>query len=133
MTNSRSDNRFLRLGGVELSLLEEVQQRLAGRNRGGLQIRPDEQASLDSMADITAVVVAQILIRQLEERVVEILRARAQRLGVSLEQSLRDLLTAAAAEQDDLRGRLAELRSQTPASGRQLDVAALIREGREQR
>jgi plasmid stability protein len=76
---------------------------------------------------------AQILIRQLEERVVEILRARAQRRGVSLEQSLRDLLTAAAAEQDDLRARLAELRHQTPVAGRQLDVAALIREGREQR
>ncbi len=76
---------------------------------------------------------AQILIRQLEERVVEILRVRAQRRGLSLEQSLRDLLTAVAAEQDDLRARLAELRRQTPASGRQLDVAALIREGREQR
>jgi hypothetical protein len=61
---------------------------------------------------------AQLLIRQLEERVVEILRA---------------LLRAAAAEQDDLRGRLAELHRQTPACGQKLDVAALIREGREQR
>lgn len=76
---------------------------------------------------------AQILIRQLDERVVAILRAQAQRRGVSLEQSLRDLLTAAAAEQDDVKQRLALLRRQTPAQGRQLDVAALIREGREQR
>jgi plasmid stability protein len=77
--------------------------------------------------------VAQILIRQLEERVVEILRAQAKRRGVSLEQSLRDLLTAAAAEQDDRMECLAALRRQTPAGGRRLDVAALIREGREQR
>jgi plasmid stability protein len=47
--------------------------------------------------------VAQILIRQLDERVVAILRAQAQRRGVSLEQSLRDLLTAAAAERQDQR------------------------------
>jgi plasmid stability protein len=86
-----------------------------------------------SYPDSDGSVVAQILIRQLEERVVEILRARAQRRGLSLEQSLRELLTAAAAEQDDLSGRLAELRRQTPASGRQLDVAGLIREGRKQR
>ncbi len=76
---------------------------------------------------------AQVLIRQLEERVVEILRAQARRRGVSLEQSLRDLLTAAAAEQDDRMERLATLRRQTPAEGQRLDVAALIREGREQR
>ena len=76
---------------------------------------------------------AQILIRQLDERVVAILRAQAQRRGVSLEQSLRDLLTAAAAEQDDVKQRLALLRRQTPAQGQRLDVAALIRESREQR
>ncbi|MFN5118915.1 MAG: FitA-like ribbon-helix-helix domain-containing protein [Cyanobacteriota bacterium] len=76
---------------------------------------------------------AQILIRQLEDRVVEILRAKAQRRGVSLEQSLRDLLTAAAAEHDDRIERLAALRRQTPAAGRRLDVSALIHEGREQR
>lgn len=77
--------------------------------------------------------VAQILIRQLDERVVAILRAQAQRRGISLEQSLRDLLTAAAAEHVEVKQRLALLRRQTPAAGRQLDGAALIREGREQR
>jgi plasmid stability protein len=50
---------------------------------------------------------AQILIRQLDARVVEILRAQAKRRGVSLEQSLRDLLTSVAAEQDDRLERLA--------------------------
>jgi plasmid stability protein len=38
---------------------------------------------------------AQVLIRQLDERVVEALRARARSRGVSLEQSLRELLMAA--------------------------------------
>jgi plasmid stability protein len=76
---------------------------------------------------------AQILIRQLDARVVEILRAQAKRRGVSLEQSLRDLLTSVAAEQDDRLERLAALRRQTPAAGRQLDVVNLIQEGREQR
>ncbi len=77
--------------------------------------------------------VAQILIRQLDDSVVEILRARAQCRGVSLEQSLRELLTAAAQSQISQRDRLQELRSQTPAAGRSLDVAALIQEDREQR
>jgi antitoxin FitA len=94
---------------------------------------PAGQSYPDSICDSNGSVLARILIRQLEERVVEILRARAQRRGLSLEQSLRELLTAAAAEQDDLSGRLAELRRQTPASGRQLDVAGLIREERKQR
>lgn len=76
---------------------------------------------------------AQVLIRQLDERVIEILRAQAKHRGVSLEQCLRDLLISAAAEQDDRLERLAALRRQTPAAGRQLDVATLIREGREQR
>jgi hypothetical protein len=39
----------------------------------------------------------------------------------------------ATAQQDDVKQRLALLRRQTPAEGRQLDGAALIREGREQR
>ena len=39
---------------------------------------------------------AQVLIRQLDDQVVAALRARARARGVSLEQSLRDLLTATA-------------------------------------
>ena len=76
---------------------------------------------------------AQVLIRQLEERVVAILREQARARGVSLEQSLRELLTNAAQQHSDVRQRLAVLRRQTPASAQDLDVAALIREGREQR
>ena len=86
-----------------------------------------------SISDSSVESLAQILIRQLDARVVEILRAQAKRRGVSLEQSLRDLLTSVAAEQDDRLERLAALRRQTPAAGRQLDVVNLIQEGREQR
>jgi plasmid stability protein len=76
---------------------------------------------------------AQVLIRQLDERVVEALRARARARGVSLEQSLRELLMAAAHHHDDVRQRLAALRRETPPLGRHLAVDALIREAREQR
>lgn len=76
---------------------------------------------------------AQVLIRQLDEQVVAALRARARARGVSLEQCLRDLLTAAAREGDALREELARLRATTPAAGRSLDVAALIREDRDGR
>ncbi len=76
---------------------------------------------------------AQVLIRQLDERVVAILREQARARGVSLEQSLRELLTAAARQGSLVQQRLAELRQQTPALGRQLAVDDLIREGRDER
>lgn len=76
---------------------------------------------------------AQVLIRQLDEQVVAILREQARSRGVSLEQSLRELLTAAARQGHTVQQRLAELRLQTPALGRQLAVDALIREGRDER
>lgn len=62
---------------------------------------------------------------------VDALRARAQ--GLSLEQSLRDLLSNAVRTDDSLRDELARLRATTPAAGRSLDVAALIREDRDGR
>jgi len=46
---------------------------------------------------------------------------------------LRELLTSAAQQHSDVRERLATMRRKTPASAQGLDVAALIREGREQR
>lgn len=76
---------------------------------------------------------AQVLIRQLDEQVLAALKARARAQGVSLEQSLRDLLTAAARDGESLRAELARLRATTPAAGRSLDVAALIREDRDGR
>ncbi|MEB3272136.1 MAG: hypothetical protein VKJ44_10920 [Synechococcus sp.] len=76
---------------------------------------------------------AQILIRQLDEQVVAILRQQTRSWGVSLEQSLRELLTAAARQHSDVRQRLAELRRETPPLGRTLQVDTLIREGRDER
>lgn len=76
---------------------------------------------------------AQVLIRQLDDQVLAVLRARAQCRGISLEQSLRELLTAAAQAPATATSRLAELRLLTPPAGRRLDVAAVVREAREQR
>jgi plasmid stability protein len=76
---------------------------------------------------------AQVLIRQLDEHVVAALKARAQAQGVSLEQSLRNLLPAAAGESPTLRAELAQLRATTPSAGRSLNVAALIRDDRDGR
>jgi plasmid stability protein len=89
--------------------------------------------ALLSLAIAKELGMAQVLIRQLDERVVEALRARARSRGVSLEQSLRELLTAAAQQHGDVRQRLAALRRETPPLGRHLAVDALIREAREQR
>jgi len=76
---------------------------------------------------------AQVLIRQLDEHVLLALRARARAQGLSLEQILRDLLSDAVRRDDSLRDELARLRATTPAAGRHLDVAALIREDRDGR
>ncbi|MCS5692902.1 hypothetical protein NZK33_13045 [Cyanobium sp. FGCU-6] len=64
---------------------------------------------------------------------VEALRARARAQGLSLEQSLRDLLIAAARQGESLRDDLARVRATTPLAGRSLDVAALIRADRDGR
>jgi plasmid stability protein len=77
--------------------------------------------------------VAQVLIRQLDDGVVERLRRKAKCRGLSLEQSLRDLLTEAAREPQQHIEELAHLRQQTPPQGRDLNVAELIRSAREQR
>jgi plasmid stability protein len=76
--------------------------------------------------------VAQVLIRQLDDQVVERLRQQARQRGISLEQSLRELLTQTAMAPESLLDDLARLRRQTPAPNASLDVTALIREGREQ-
>lgn len=75
---------------------------------------------------------AQVLIRQLDDQVVERLRQQARQRGISLEQSLRDLLTRTAMAPETLLADLADLRRQTPALGVEVDIAALIRQDREQ-
>lgn len=90
-------------------------------------------ASINAISEGRAAM-AQVLIRQLDDQVVEALKARARVQGLSLEQSLRDLLTDAVRHgAAGLHDELARLRATTPAAGRHLDVAALIREDRDGR
>lgn len=106
------------------------------RRSHGLQAsggKPPCEPGLIALLIALVGMMAQILIRQLDERVVAILREQARSRGVSLEQSLRELLTAAARQHSDVRQRLAELRRETPLLGRQLQVDILIREGRDER
>ena len=72
---------------------------------------------------------AQVLVRQLEDRVVEALKARARRNHRSLEEELRAILTAAAKPDRKEFWRLAdEIRSRSKSTGP--DSTELIREDR---
>ena len=75
---------------------------------------------------------AQLLIRNLEDDVVESLKKRAAADGKSLEQSLRDLLREAA--MPEVARRLAiidRIRAMGPQGKRQSDSTKLIREDRD--
>jgi len=75
---------------------------------------------------------AQLLIRNLEEQVVEALKKRAAAEGKSLEQSLRDLLREAALPEVARRMAIIDrIRAMGPASKRQSDSTKLIREDRD--
>lgn len=77
---------------------------------------------------------AQVIVRNLDERVVATLKRKAALHDRSLEQELRATLTEAArltpAERVDLARRI---RAMTPTDGVQTDSAELIREARDQR
>lgn len=77
---------------------------------------------------------AQVIIRNLENRIVEVLRARARLRGHSLEQELRDILTKAArlTREERLR-RIDRIRAMTPKNVTQTDSTLLIREDRDSR
>ncbi len=102
------------------------------RGQGDAAAAQDQFRAL-SLALSVVNTMAQVLVRQLDDHVVSALRARARAQGLSLEQSLRDLLTDAVRTDRSLRDELARLRASTPAAGRSLDVAALIREDRDGR
>lgn len=75
---------------------------------------------------------AQVLIRNIEEHVVEALKKRAAAEGKSLEQSLRDLLRDAAVP--EVARRLAvidRIRALAAPSRRQSDSTRLVREDRD--
>jgi plasmid stability protein len=77
---------------------------------------------------------AQVLVRNLDERVVTALRRKAELRGHSLEQELRLALTAAARLTPEERRALAQrVRSLTPANVKQTDSAELIRQDRDTR
>lgn len=77
--------------------------------------------------------VGQVLIRNLNDGVIEALKARASARGLSLEAELRDLLTRAAGHpRADLAKELAGVRARTPKGVRR-PAEDLIREGRDQR
>ena len=76
---------------------------------------------------------AQVLVRNLAEQVVAALRLKAELHGQSLEQELRDALTAAARLDSAERVALTRrVRAMTPAVT-QTDSAALVRETRDSR
>jgi plasmid stability protein len=74
----------------------------------------------------------QVIIRNLPEPVIERLKAAAVTHGHSLEQELREVLTAAAYQRSALLDELALLRASTP-SGPRMQSEDLVREGRDER
>ena len=75
---------------------------------------------------------AQVLVRNLPDQVVGAFKRRAREHGVSLEQELRDVLTAAARPVADRVDVAARLRTMT-LPGPQSDSTQLIREDRDRR
>ncbi len=77
---------------------------------------------------------AQVLVRNLDEQVVAVLRRKAELHGHSLEQELRLALTAAARLTPEERVALARrIRNLTPPNVAQTDSAELIRQDRDTR
>jgi plasmid stability protein len=74
----------------------------------------------------------QIIVRNLDDAVVERLKQKAKRNNTSLEQTARDALTTAATpEREDLAAFAAEMRAKTAERKPKLDVVALIRHDRD--
>lgn len=77
---------------------------------------------------------AQVIVRNLDDEVVATLKRKARLRGCSLEQELRDILSAAASLTKEERLALAKrIRAMTPADAVQTDSADLIREDRDAR
>ncbi len=77
---------------------------------------------------------AQVLVRNLDDRVVATLKRKAELHGCSLEQELRNILSAAARPNRRERAVIAErIRAMTPTGVAQTDSAVLIREDRDKR
>ncbi len=75
----------------------------------------------------------QVLIRNLDDAVIQALRERAAARGISLEAELRDLLTRAAGQpRAELVAEFASVRAKTPKVARRL-AEDLVRESRDER
>jgi plasmid stability protein len=73
----------------------------------------------------------QVLVRNLDDRVIESLKTKAELKGCSLEQELRDVLTnAAPLTPEEKIALFRKLRAMTPPLG-DVDVRAAIRRGRD--
>lgn len=73
---------------------------------------------------------AEVLIRNLDDSVVAKLKQMAERERVSLGQKLRELVTKASQRDDELFEELAR-QSREATRGADIDIEALIREGRD--
>jgi antitoxin FitA len=75
----------------------------------------------------------QILVRNLDDRVIERLKEKAQRENTSLEQTVRDVLAAstAAPNREDLIAFAADMRARTAKRKPKLDMVAAIRYDRD--
>jgi len=73
---------------------------------------------------------AQVLIRNLDDAIVETAKRRARLNGTSLEQTMRDALTKAFSRDEELFQRVTQ-RSREQTRGTHVDVTALIREDRD--
>lgn len=74
----------------------------------------------------------QILVRNLDDAVIARLKEEARRTGRSLEQTVRDLLSAAAgADRSELIAFAAGMRAMTAERNSTLDIVAAIREDRD--
>ena len=77
---------------------------------------------------------AQVIVRNLDERVVAALKRKAELHGRSLEQELREILASAARLSGEERVRVSHrIRAMTPPGIPQTDSAKLIREDRDHR
>ena len=73
----------------------------------------------------------QVLVRNLDDSVIESLRTKAELKGNSLEQELRDVLTRAAPlSREEKVALFRKLRAQSPSLG-DVDIDAAIRHGRD--
>ena len=100
---------------------------------GGRPVKPNLQRGINMLSFLIALEIrmGQVLVRNLDDRVIESLKTKAELKGRSLEQELRDVLTnAAPLTPEEKIALFHKLRAVTPPLG-DVDVRAAIRRGRD--